>query len=232
MAQPLVFAGWVSSGSPANLNSSIRSAPKGFPVRDLQLPVQFYRPFEKSDYGIFSNVGSFYAKRPLYNRSFTSPTTLTSYYHFVEDSALLRSLENASTVNFGDGLIRDSTLLAYSNKTAASKIEIKEFSPGSLRTRVTTDSSGILWIFQNNYPGWKAEADGRSQMIETVNHSFMGIKLTPGSHEVHFYYSPAWLRPAFAGSIAGLLLSLLCIIRPLPRKPGLISSGTSFHNLP
>jgi hypothetical protein len=218
VAQPLIFYGWMASGSPEELNRRIKNVPRGFPAGEINLPVSEYRSHELYDYGMFRNVGSFYARRPLLNSSFTSPTKLTAYLQFLSDTALVESLSGYPAVNFGDSIVSGKTLVVHSRSNTSTDISVSVFSPDEIRCNLTNTESGMFWVFQNNYPGWTAKVDGRPETIQTVNHCFMGVPLRPGAHEVIFSFRPRWLLPATVFSITGLLLCSWLLFRPLKRS--------------
>ena len=82
--------------------------------------------------------------------------------------------------------------------------------------RARSDGPGLLVLSDNDFPGWKAELDGRSVPIERVDYLFRGVRIGPGTHTVEFRYEPlswtiGWIVSLV--SLAGLGLVVLLGLR-------------------
>ncbi|HET7234624.1 MAG TPA: YfhO family protein [Longimicrobium sp.] len=77
------------------------------------------------------------------------------------------------------------------------------------RVDVATQASGaaLLVLADNFYKDWKAEVDGRPAEIYRTNHTFRGVVVPAGRHNVTFTFEPAGLRTGF--TIYLLTLGLL-----------------------
>lgn len=74
---------------------------------------------------------------------------------------------------------------------------------------VETDQSGMLFISDTYYPGWKAYVDGIEQRIYRADYAFRAIKVSAGKHLIRFTYQP---DSFFDGlKIAGLTTMILTI---------------------
>jgi hypothetical protein len=70
------------------------------------------------------------------------------------------------------------------------------------------DQPGLLTLNDTDYPGWRADVDGREVPIVNVNYLFRGVFLEKGSHQVRFRYEPA----SFHWGLAASLLSLMALV--------------------
>lgn len=66
-------------------------------------------------------------------------------------------------------------------------------------------SNGVLFTSIAFDPGWKAYVDNEITEIIKVNFGFVGLKLTPGHHEIEFIYKSPYFEYGCALSLIGLL---------------------------
>jgi hypothetical protein len=57
---------------------------------------------------------------------------------------------------------------------------------------VSLGRPGILVVTQNYSPFWKARIDGTESRVIPVDHTFQGVSLRPGQHEVELVYRPPY----------------------------------------
>jgi hypothetical protein len=74
------------------------------------------------------------------------------------------------------------------------------------RVEVRTEANGaaLLVLADNWYPGWHAAVDGRPAEIYRTNHTFRGVVVPAGRHQVVFTFEPA-------GVTEGFVVYLLCL---------------------
>ena len=74
--------------------------------------------------------------------------------------------------------------------------------------RTHADRAALLVLADNYYPDWVATVDGQRAPILRVNHTFRGVPLSPGAHEVRFEFRPTalvtglWISVAALGGLA------------------------------
>ena len=88
--------------------------------------------------------------------------------------------------------------------------------------RVTARAAGHLVLLDADYPGWRAEIDGRRVPIHAADAAFRAVAIGPGAHEVRFTYRPTSVRAGGAISLVSLLAVAGCVLwrrRPAAR-PG------------
>ncbi len=95
---------------------------------------------------------------------------------------------------------------------------IVEFSPQELVLEASCRTPCLSVLTDLDYPGWRAEVDGRPAPIVRVNGMFRGVALPPGEHQIHYRFAPSsfllglWLA---LGASALAALSLF-VNRPRP----------------
>lgn len=67
------------------------------------------------------------------------------------------------------------------------------------RVEVATDANGaaLLVLADNYYPGWQAQVDGQRAEVFRTNHTFRGVVVPAGKHQVVFTFDPAGVREGF-----------------------------------
>jgi hypothetical protein len=86
---------------------------------------------------------------------------------------------------------------------------------GYCEMQVTADGGGVLVFSETNYPGWRAEVDGRDAPIYTVDSSLMGLVLPPGQHRVVFRFAPRMLWLSALASVAALAVAAVLVVRAI-----------------
>ena len=77
-----------------------------------------------------------------------------------------------------------------SNKASKNKFDIKvtEYRANSIRTTVSVKKPGLLMYTDLWDKGWRVRVDGKEAPLRKVFHTFKGVELPAGTHEVSFYY--------------------------------------------
>lgn len=84
------------------------------------------------------------------------------------------------------------------------------------RLHVDSESPALLIVLENYYKAWHARVDGREVPLLRANHTFRGIPVPAGPHEVVLYYSAETVRAsAFTSGIILLLLTIFALGAPL-----------------
>jgi hypothetical protein len=68
--------------------------------------------------------------------------------------------------------------------------EITKYEPLEVVVETKSDQPKLLFLSDNFYPGWKATVDGDDTPVMRANYTFRAVPLTPGEHEVRFYFDP------------------------------------------
>ncbi|MBM3205647.1 YfhO family protein, partial [Candidatus Shapirobacteria bacterium] len=75
-------------------------------------------------------------------------------------------------------------------KSLLNEVEWLENQPGRLKLVVETDQTGLLFLSNNFYPGWRAFVDSHESKIYRADFTFNAVVIPEGRHLVEFYYQP------------------------------------------
>lgn len=95
--------------------------------------------------------------------------------------------------------------------------------PDRVTVRTQASRPALLVLADNLYTGWEAEVDGKPVPIHRTNHTFRGVVVPAGSHEVVFRFHPASLYLGLwvsVGAFAVLALYGLWLLVAARRRPG------------
>lgn len=100
---------------------------------------------------------------------------------------------------------------------APPRVEIRRYTPESVRLEAWTSRPGFLVFTDLHDPGWRATVDGRPVEIHRTNFLFRGLCLPPGRHLVEFRYRPvAFWRGATIALATLLGAGVVVIVRNRP----------------
>ncbi len=86
---------------------------------------------------------------------------------------------------------------------------IAEYGPNHVVINTHADARSLLVLSDNMYPGWEATVDGQPAEILLTNHTFRGVMVGPGAHEVRFEFRPKDLLVGFWLYVIGSVLLLV-----------------------
>lgn len=89
---------------------------------------------------------------------------------------------------------------------APGRVELVEYAPNRVVIRTTASARSLLVLADNLYKGWEATVDGAPAEILLTNHTFRGVVVEAGEHEVTFRFRPRELRAGLFTYGAGTLL--------------------------
>ena len=163
----------------------------------------FEKVFEDDKYGVFENeqvmprvfLASNYEGPPHLDGSGQAPELIEKERIKLIPQKLLSAdfdwrnvlvLEKPSPVSpqFGEG-----------------NVDIIKYESQEVVVRTKSDQPKLLFISDNYYPGWRAKVDGDETEILRADYTFRAVPLTPGNHEVEFYFDSQSYK-------TGLLISL------------------------
>lgn len=97
--------------------------------------------------------------------------------------------------------------------------DVKEYNANNIKITVKTNNEGLFTYTDLWDDGWHVRLDGKNAPLKKVFHTFKGVFLTPGVHEVEFFYRSRTLvsilvmNVAFAMCFLGLIAYLLLNLR-------------------
>jgi hypothetical protein len=86
---------------------------------------------------------------------------------------------------------------------------ITEYGPNHVVVRTEAGARSLLVLSDNMYPGWEATVDGEPAEILLTNHTFRGVMVDAGSHEVTFRFHPRDLLVGFWIYVVGSAVLLV-----------------------
>ncbi|MCK8502734.1 YfhO family protein [Myxococcus fulvus] len=86
---------------------------------------------------------------------------------------------------------------------AGGSVRIEKSTAQHLELDVSACDDSYLVVSDSYYPGWRATVDGKDTPIHRANHALRAVRLTPGTHRVHFDYAPTSFRLGLALSLLG-----------------------------
>ncbi|CAN5719768.1 YfhO family protein [soil metagenome] len=103
-------------------------------------------------------------------------------------------------------LLAEAPAVAFSGEPLAGSAEVTEYTPDRVVVQTQANRPAMLVLADNYYPGWRATIGGAAVPILRANHTFRGVTVPAGTHNVVFEFVPTSLRTGFAIYVATLLL--------------------------
>jgi len=88
------------------------------------------------------------------------------------------------------------------------RINFVEYQPNRIELESESATTALLFLSDNDYPGWKARIDGQETKILRADYTFRALAVPAGKHQVIFSYEPT----VFYWSLRISLLSLFLFI--------------------
>ncbi|MDP3998708.1 MAG: YfhO family protein [bacterium] len=87
-------------------------------------------------------------------------------------------------------------------------LTLKKYASTEVVIEARIKDHGFLVLSDPYYPGWKVKVDGKEKEILPADYLIRAVELTPGEHEIRFFYDPLPFK--IGAGISGLtLLSLI-----------------------
>jgi len=126
------------------------------------------------------------------------PAGGTSLGKFISDQALNNGVSNV--------------------RGAPMQVHVKEYRANSIAMEVSVSEDGLFTYTDSWYPGWKAYVDGESVPVRKVFHTFKGVELAKGTHEVKFIFRSIAHTPFLVMHVLAFILFLGLLLYPLMEK--------------
>jgi hypothetical protein len=222
IAMPFTF---ISQVKTATINNHIASFTKGTPLPGNQSTVKANDSTFLGPYG----YDNFYHKQITIQDHVITPTINNAYINFLADKQLRAIVADYPFIYFSDtsflstalpdSIVNKSTRIVSFDKSGRHQpvyghtkgsIEPVHFSYNKMEFVTTSESSGLLNIFQQFNHNWQAKIDDKETGIYPANNAFMTIKVPAGKHTVSFQYIP--VSPIlFCLYLSGTMILLLLI---------------------
>ncbi|HEX3279820.1 MAG TPA: YfhO family protein [Pyrinomonadaceae bacterium] len=99
----------------------------------------------------------------------------------------------------------DGALPSGAESLKRARVEITKHEPNRVEVQTSSETSGILVLSENHFPGWHVYVDGQAAEMLRVDYDLRGVTLPQGGHVVSFVYRPVSV-------VIGLAVSLLTLI--------------------
>ncbi|MGH7457590.1 MAG: YfhO family protein [Longimicrobiaceae bacterium] len=83
------------------------------------------------------------------------------------------------------------------------RAEVLVHEPSRVVVRTSADRASLLVLADNFHRDWRVTVDGEPGKLVRANHTFRGVPLAPGAHQVVFEFKPAELYTGLAIYLAG-----------------------------
>lgn len=219
LGQPQLLSSTVAKNPVFRINDFIKKQPEGFPITELRAPISFPDERRTFLYEYKEPLEFFFNKKIAINTFINNPTILKTYDAFINDSSLMLLLKTYPFLYEADSVITVNshipseskkcwiqTIKTHSGNQENRSVFLTSFKPNEFEFAVKKNTSGLIVILQNNFPGWEASANNKLLPIETVNKTFMGLNLPAGTYTLHLQYKPGWFLPGMIFSFIGLLI--------------------------
>ncbi len=90
-----------------------------------------------------------------------------------------------------------------------SNLKLLNYSPNRISFLAKTSVSGLLYLSDNYYPGWRAYVDNKETKIYLTDYTFRSVVVPTGQHKVVFEYAPTSFYYGLYASIVGVGLLVL-----------------------
>ncbi len=135
---------------------------------------------------------------------------LASTYIVEKDNQKIINLLYDNNFNIRNTLVLEETPEKYSiYKDNMGSVQLLSYESNKVTFHVATEHNVLLFLSDNNYPGWKAFIDGKEKKIYRADYSFRSVVVPSGSHTVAFVFQPTSFMIGFWISIFGLALFLI-----------------------
>ena len=114
---------------------------------------------------------------------------------------LVDQLKHDSKVSVGEFRSTSVNAMPLKTRTRNFQVDIIEYNANSIDMNVSVDKAGVLLYTDSWDKNWRVEVDGENVPIRKVFHTFKGVELSPGNHEVKFKYLSSSLISILAMNI-------------------------------
>ena len=100
-------------------------------------------------------------------------------------------------------------------------VDVVAYGEDVVRLRAAPAAGALVVVGELAHPGWRAEVDGGSVPLYTVDAGVRGVVVPAGRHDVTLTYAPPLARTGLALTVAGVLGLGLCALRArrAPARP-------------
>ncbi len=226
MAQLILPITFVSKTPAREINSLLHASPKGFSTAGLENPIG-ENSSDALDHFDKIALSYFYNKKIGISRINNSPSFLEEQDEFLKTGLLYTYVSSMPVAYMADSVVqlKDTNILNLatncnfvfadsipgikSNCDNDNKVTIKKISANCFGIETQSSLASLLILTQNYHHHWKVWVGGKSETIQKVNISFMGVSLPAGKHHVVFRFVPGSTIKALWVTLAMIVLLVM-----------------------
>jgi hypothetical protein len=183
------------STPPRETQAKLNAQPEGFPIPDLNVPINVNRESINELKPLYHNT-NIYSKTGSWDGFNSFRLDRFEEYKRDRKEAYLKGLEKP---------------IVYSTSDASS-VQIVSYEPDRVLCKIFATEPCSIMLQQTFYPGWEVELDGKPVDLLLFNDMFPMTELEAGNHTVTFHYENDAVKSAFAFSyLIFLLIIAVCI---------------------
>ena len=130
---------------------------------------------------------------------------LTSQYQVItDDQKIIDTLYAKNSDNRTLVLEEDPLITSLNDKT--STVNLISYQPEKIEFKTNSSNNALLFLSDNDFPGWKAYVDGQENKIYRANYSFRSVLVPAGQHQVKFVYEPKTVKIGTVVSGIGIII--------------------------
>ncbi|MEX2012945.1 MAG: YfhO family protein [Candidatus Levyibacteriota bacterium] len=146
------------------------------------------------------NAYKFYENKNSFPRAF-----LVGDYRIEEDSQEIIGLLTSKDIDLKKQIILEQDPNIDKTKDNIGSAKITKYSPNEIDIEVSASRSGLLFLSDNYYRGWKASINGSDIPIYRANYSFRAVPVKEGNYLIKFEYQPSsFFLGILAAGVGGL----------------------------
>jgi hypothetical protein len=165
----------------SQIQSAINKYPSGFQNPDPDKPMLDDNMYSPPEFKPMVYNGTYFTNGISFEGYY--PFSLKGLQSFDEHPDKWNRLQNGLFFFKADG-----------TDTASATIQIKKWLPTSIELIVENSVGGKLVYFQNDYPAWEVEVNGRKAKKSLHYETLVGVALEPGEHWIRIVYRDQMLK--------------------------------------
>lgn len=143
------------------------------------------------------------------NRNALPRAYLVSHVVVAPDERAIETMRDPSFDFRTTALLSEPLETPLPGGAPAGEAEIVEYSPDRVLVRTRSSQRALLVLSDNYYPAWQVWVDGTPATLLRANHTFRGVVVDSGEHEVEFRFEPRDLYAGFAVHVGAMLLLIV-----------------------
>ena len=95
----------------------------------------------------------------------------------------------------------------------AGEVQVIKYEPNRVELEAESSLAALLFLSDNDYPGWKVFIDGKPTEILRADYTFRAVALPEGKHKIVFSYRPWTFYGGLVISVTALFFSLILMLK-------------------